>query len=143
MPPPSQRQVLLDVIDRLAAEVGYTGTPLPETRSRLAAQSGRGMVDVLEPDDESFVEHLSLGLAKIPAALGAGEPAGGFEPLVSAALEGAELVMRDALVNGQIDQLTLLLPSFVFLVAHPVAGQDDALALSCRVEEMTREGLGG
>jgi hypothetical protein len=99
------------------------------------------MSSVLDPDDESLVEGLSSGLAKIAMAL-EGAVAAEFEPPVSAALEGAELVMRGALVSGQTEYLTSLLPSFVFLVALPVIHQDEALELSRRAEAMIREALG-
>jgi hypothetical protein len=99
------------------------------------------MAGILSAEDELWVTHLRGGLARIASTL-----SGGAEPphpdAVRAALDGADLVMRGELVNGNDDWLPRLMPSFVFLVVLPIVDQDRALEISRRCAELIERELG-
>jgi len=132
--------VLLRVLDELCSELGAAEREeIPGARSSLGEEGV--MAGILSSEDELAVRSLRQGLARIAAALGdrATSPA---TLAVQAALDGAELVMRGELVNGNGSWLPRLLPSFVFLVALPIVEQDRALALSQRCTELIQRELG-
>jgi hypothetical protein len=132
-----QREALLRVADQLCAELGYAEgeEEVHGAHSRPGGTSGRVM-GVLSPQDESLVATVRRGLAKVAAAAGAARSDGADQSAVSAALDGAELVMRGELARGNATQLPALMPSFVFLVTLPILEQDEALKLSWRTSEL-------
>jgi hypothetical protein len=101
------------------------------------------MAGLLSPEEESLVEAVRQGLAKLAAAVEKDRPqrAGG-EGAVGAALDGVEMVMRGELVIGKAERLPDLMPSFVFLVTLPIVDQDEALQLSRRAAELVEAELG-
>lgn len=126
--------VLLRVADELCAELGDPPCDeIPGARSSLGEEGA--MAGILNSEDELAVTSVRGGLARIAAAL-ASDVSAPDTPAVRAALDGAELVMRGELVNGNGSWLPRLMPSFVFLVALPIAGQDRALELSRRATEL-------
>jgi hypothetical protein len=132
--------VLLRVADELCVELGAGPEEIPSARSSLSEEGV--MAGVLSSEDELAVKGLRRGLARIAAALS--DRAGSPDMLaVQAALDGAELVIRGELVNGNGSWLPRLMPSFVFLVALPIVEQDRALALSRRCTELIQRELGG
>lgn len=137
-----QREALLRVADRLCAELGYADSEeeVDGARSPLGG-SGGGVGEVLSPEDESLVATVRRALAKVAVAAGAARPEAD-RSAVSAALDGAELVMRGELARGNATQLRALMPSFVFLVTLPVVEQDEALELSRRTSELIDGALG-
>jgi hypothetical protein len=138
-----QREALLEVADQLCAEFGYPDGEegMHGTRSALGGTGG-GATGVLSPQDESLVATVRQGLAKVAAAAGATRSEAADKSAVSAALDGAELVMRGELARGNAPQLAALMPSFVFLVTLPIVAQDEALALSRRTSELIDGVLG-
>lgn len=128
--------VLLRVVDALCAELGAaTVDEIPGARSSLGEEGV--MAGILSSEDELAVTSVRGGLAKIASALaGETEVSSQDARAVQAALDGAELVMRGELVNGNGSLLPRLMPSFVFLVALPIVEQDRALALSRRATEL-------
>jgi hypothetical protein len=132
--------VLLRVADQLCAELGAApGAEIPGARSSLREEGV--MAGILSSEDELAVTSVRGGLAQIAAAL-AGETGSADTRAVQAALDGAELVMRGELVNGNGSWLPRLMPSFVFLVALPIVEQDRALALSRRATELIERETG-
>jgi hypothetical protein len=131
---------LLRVVAQLCAELAPPDQgEIPTLPSALG--EGGAMAGILSTEDELWVTRLRSGLARIAAAL-----SGGAEPpdsvAVRAALDGADLVMRGELVNGNEDWLPQLVPSFVFLVALPIVDQDRALEVSRRCAELIELELG-
>jgi hypothetical protein len=127
-----EREALLRVADQLSIELGYVeGEEIPGEHSPLDA--AHGVMGILNSEDELFVSRMRRGLARVAAALDGAGTAGGA---VGAALDGAEMVVRGELVQGNAAQLPSLLPSFVFLVALPVVEQDEALELSRRTTRL-------
>lgn len=143
MPAGNEREALLRVADQLCAELGYAEheAEVPGTRPPLGGD-GSGVSGTLSPEDESLVATIRQSLAKVAAAVSAARRGGAPHSAVSAALDGAELVMRGELASGNAAQLPSLLPSFVFLVTLPVVGQDEALDLSRRTSELIEGALG-
>jgi hypothetical protein len=125
---------LLRVVVKLCAELSPPGQgEIPTVPPELG--EGGAMAGILSAEDELWVTRLRGGLARIATAL-----SGGAELTdsiaVRAALDGADLVMRGELINGNEDWLPQLMPSFVFLVALPIVDQDRALAVSRRCAEL-------
>ena len=137
MPAGDQREALLRVADQLCAEFGGAdGEQEVHSARSLFGGSGGGAMGVLSPQDESLVATVRWGLERVAAAAGAARPEGADQSAVSAALDGAELVMRGELARGSATQLPALMPSFVFLVTLPIVEQDEALKLSQRTSEL-------
>jgi hypothetical protein len=137
------REALLGVADQLGVELGYAeGEELPGERSPLGGEGG-AMAGILDAEDELLVARMRRGLAKVAAALGGEGSEGASGSAVSAALDGAEMVMRGELARGNAGALPALMPSFVFLVALTVVDQDRALELSRRASALLEEALGG
>jgi len=134
--------VLLRVADQLCAELGASpGGEIRGARSSLGAEGV--MAGILSSEDELAVLDVRGGLAKIAGVLaGEDELSPQDTRAVGAALDGAELVMRGELVNGNGNWLPRLMPSFVFLVALPIVEQDRALALSRRAAELIERETG-
>jgi hypothetical protein len=132
------------IADQLWAELGYT-TDVNEVAELRSALAGGGEQEwgALGPDEESLVAEMRRSLAKVAAAAGTARPDGVAKRGVRAALDGAELVMRGELARGNAGHLPALMPSFVFLVTLPIAGQDTALRISKRASELAEETLGG
>jgi hypothetical protein len=137
------REALPGVVDQLSVELGYAeGEELPGAHSPLSGEEG-AMAGILNSEDELLVAGVRHGLAKIAAALGSEGSEGTSGRAVSAALDGAEMVMRGELVRGKAEQLPPLMPSFVFLVALTVVDQDRALELSRRTSKLIEGTFGG
>jgi len=100
------------------------------------------MAGILNSEDELLVVRVRRGLAKIAAALNGEGSEGTSEKAVSAALDGAEMVMRGELVSGNAARLPTLMPSFVFLVTLPVVDQDRAIELSRKTARLVQGALG-
>jgi hypothetical protein len=134
----TQGEALRRVADRLCAEFTDPDAPeLPGLSSTLGGEGG--MARMLDPDDEALVARLRQVLAAIASTLSASTD----DPSVRAietALDGAEFVIRGELVDGNVEHVLRLMPSFVFLVALSVADQDRALELSTRTTELIAEG---
>jgi hypothetical protein len=77
-----------------------------------------------------LVEALIAELRRL--AVASAGPSGTVQP----ALEGAAMVMRQELQDGDEARLAAYLPSFAFLVALPGLGRERALALSARAAEL-------
>jgi hypothetical protein len=131
------REAVLRVADQLCAELGFdeVASELARGRGPLSGD-GIGMLEILDPEDESLVVMIRDALAKVAAALGAGKPDGDAGRAVCAALDGAEMVLRGELVSGNFKRLPALMPSFVFLVTLPIVDQEEALELSRRTSEL-------
>jgi hypothetical protein len=136
------RKTLLQVADQLCAELGYEerDAGAPGALSGLDRDGGR-MTDVLSAEDESLVATVRESLARVAARVGGEEAEDAPEDAISAALDGAEVVMRGELVNGNVEQLPFLIPSFVFLITLPIVEQDRALDLSRRTAELIERTL--
>jgi hypothetical protein len=143
VPAGNERDALLRFADRLCAELGYGegGEEVPGARSPLAG-NGDTTTGVLSPEDESLVATIRRSLAEVAAAIGAERPDGVPQRAVSAALDGAEMVMRGELARGNAAELASLIPGFVFLVALPMVEQDEALDLSRRASKLIEGTLG-
>jgi hypothetical protein len=107
----------------------------------VGGQEGKELLEVVEvtvetarENDETPAGGMRRALEALAAALAKAGPDASLPRGVYAALDGAELVTRAELARGNGNQLPLLLPSFVFLVALPIAGEDEALALARRTE---------
>jgi hypothetical protein len=132
--------MLVRVADRLFAELGDVDFGEFPGAGSILSEKGV-MVGILSSEDELAVTTLRGRLAKIAAALAdTAKPAN--QRAVLAALDGAEMVMRGELVNGNGSGLPRLMPSFIFLVALPIVGQDRALELSRRSAELIEQELG-
>lgn len=137
-----ERKALLRVAEQLSIELGYTeDKAIPGALAPLGGEDG-AMVGILNSDDELLVASVRRGLAKVAAALGAGDSEVASESAIAAALDGAEMVMRGELVSGNAAQLPALMPSFVFLVTLPVVEQDRALELSKRTARLVEGAFG-
>jgi hypothetical protein len=97
------------------------------------------VVEVLGNEEELLAGAMRQAMEKLVAALVAANAETRPPRAVDAALDGTELVARGELTRGNGDQLPLLMPSFVFLVALPIAGEDGALALARRTESLIEE----
>jgi hypothetical protein len=138
-----QREALLRVADQLCAEFGCADGEQEVHGTRLLfSGSGGSVMGALSPQDESLVAAVRRGLAKVAAAAGATRSEDADQSAVSAALDGAELVMRGELARGNATQLPALMPSFVFLITLPIVEQDEALDLSRRTSELIDGALG-
>jgi hypothetical protein len=134
----NEREALLRVARQLGKELGYPeGEEIPGARSALGGEDG-AMAGMLNSEDELLVAGVRRGLAELAAALGGGVSG----RAVSAALDGAEMVMRGELMIGNAAQLPALLPSFVFVVSLPHVDQDRALELSRRTARLVERALG-
>jgi len=135
-------ELLLEAMDRLCAELGGTEGTYELLGAGSALSGGERRSELLSPDEEDLVASMRQGLARIAAAAGAGRRHDARRA-VSAALDGAELVIRGTLTSGKVAELAPLTPSFVFLVTLPVLGQDEALEISRRTSELIEAALRG
>jgi hypothetical protein len=130
-------EALRRVTDRLCAEfTDPEAAELPGLGTTLAVDGG--VNGVLDAEDEALVARLREALARIASTLGADAD----DPPVRAIatmLDGAEFVIRGELVKGNPEGVLSLLPSYVFLVALLVVGQDRAFELSRRTELLTKQ----
>lgn len=135
------RKALLAAANQLSIELGFReGEEAPYADSTLGGDEG-ALVGLLDPEDELLVSGLRRALANVAAAAG-GDSEGIAEKAVGMTLDGIETVMRGELMSGNADQLSELLPSFVFLVTLPVVHQDMALELSRRAARLLEGALG-
>ncbi len=131
-------EALLRVADRLCEETPFDPpAEVPGARSTLAKAGVT--TGILNSEDQALVADLRKALAKLVAGLGGTEDADA--QALGAALDGVEMMMLGQLVSGNEEQLPELMPSFVFMVALPLVGQDRALGLSVRTEELVKEEL--
>ncbi len=139
----NEREALLRLADRLSVELGYPGEgEIPAEYSDVGGEEG-AMVGILNSEDELLVTEIRRGLANVAtAAFDGDEPVGANESAVSAALGGAEMVMRGELVMCNSGRLPALLPGFVFLVTLPAVDQDRALELSKRASALVERTFG-
>jgi hypothetical protein len=135
----NEREVLLAVANQLSVELGYAEGG--EGSYGESTWLGGGEAPGLNAEDELLVSRMRRALANVAAAASGGGPGSVAESAVRAALDGIEAVLRGELASGNADQLSELLPSFVFLVTLPVVHQDRALALSRRVERLIERRL--
>jgi hypothetical protein len=137
VPAGNQRELLLQVADRLSAELGPGDGGEAASAADLGSRAGPS--GVLSPEDESLAMSMRQCLAKVAAGVAAGRPRRGADDAVRAALDGAELVIRGELVTGNADHLVSLMPSFVFLITLPIVDQDEALELARRAAELVED----
>lgn len=128
---------------QLCAELGGAegDGELPGAQSRFADGRAGSRLESLSPEDESLVAAIRRDLAKMAVAIGVAEREITHQTAAGAVLDWAELVMRGELIRGNAEQLTGLMPSFVFLVALAIVGQDEALELSRRTSELIEGSL--
>jgi hypothetical protein len=89
-------------------------------------------------DDDRSIPQLREALAKLAWAATGGAPGSGQEErAVLRALDGVELVMRAELAAERAEMLTEHLPGFVYVVVLPRLGQERAIDLSRRIEQLT------
>lgn len=135
---------MLVAVDQLCSELGYPPceSARPDGRTTFAAGERNLVVGALTSEQESLVSEMRSCLARLAAAVGAGEASGEPKRAVAVALDGAELVLRGHLASGKAEHLPALIPSFVFLVTLPLVEQDEALALARRTSELVDGALG-
>lgn len=132
-------RALAEIGDRLCADFGYrVEDDLPEAAIGEAAAVSNPF-NSLGPEDERLIATARQNLTRLASAMEARRGEGIPEIAVPAMLTGAELVMRSELAAGA--RLSALMPSFVYLVALPTVGQDEALELSQRTTELLAEAL--
>jgi hypothetical protein len=90
----------------------------------------------LSEEDEHLVAELWEGLASLAGSRRA-QPR--LAPAVQGALDGAEFVVRGAILTARPGRLPQLLPSFVFLVMLPISGKPEALRVSRRAARLLAE----
>lgn len=128
-------ETLHRVADRLRAELTDPEAPdLPGIRATLVEKGD--MARILDTEDEASVARLRQALAGIASTLSAHSEEAPPLQAIETALDGAEFVIRGEFSSGDAEHVLRLVPSFVFLVALPVADQDRALALSRRAAEL-------
>lgn len=132
--------MLRRVADSLCDEVGCAGDSEVVLTTGAPSAGERGMAGAIDPEDEQLVAQVRRRLAALAQALGAGRPPG---TAVEAALDGSEMAMWGEIASGNRDRLPSLMPSFVLLVALPIVGHDEALALSRRASELVAAATGG
>jgi hypothetical protein len=137
-------ETLLRIVNQIRSEAGRgpSGKWIPATTPILGGSARHPATAGLRPEDEQFVAAVRQALADLANAVGVETLDAEQQRTVSAALDGAELVTRGQLAMGRPEQLRVLLPSFVFLVALPIVEQDEALSLSRRAGELVDEHLG-
>ena len=133
-------QALLRVADELCTELTDVDTDALSAPRSALAEAGV-MAGILDAEEESLVRELRGALVRIASALGAGPPEAPKARTIGAALDGAEMVIRGELLNGNARQLPDLMPSLVFLVALPIVEQDRALDLSARTKDLVAQAL--
>jgi hypothetical protein len=139
-----RREALIQIVDRLCAELGYGAHQTEPSRDPSSLhRNAEEPWGPLSPEDESLIAAIRQSLAGIASAIWATRSEDALPRTVAAALDGAELAMRGELVSGNAAQLPALMPSFVFLVTLPIVEQDEALELSRRTAELIERQLGG
>jgi hypothetical protein len=133
------REALLRVAKRLSVELGYADGGDTTLGASLSGGQAEAQADTLDPKDERLVAEVRHGLARLADALGAAEHPEPVQRLLTATLDGAEMMMRRELMRGRCERLPALMPSFVFLVALPIAPQDEAIELSQRTIDLLEE----
>ncbi len=136
----AERDRLLEAMAALYTELGDEETPRGSAAEQAAADSvGRGtFAGMLSDEDEELVAAINAALAKIVGAVASQHPER-VDPLPNAiigALGGAEMVMRAEIIDGHIDRLASLLPGFAYVATLPFVGEEEALRLSRRTEEL-------
>jgi hypothetical protein len=140
-----ERELLLRIANQLCSELGrrpsseWLSVASPTFGERGSHTAAAG----LSRGDEELVRTMRQALAEVAGAADTGRLAAERRNSVRAALDGAELVVRGELAMGGRDQVRMLLPSFVFLIALPILQQDDALAISRRARELVEQAFGG
>jgi hypothetical protein len=132
-------EMLLEVARRLCEELSGPPAPTaPNGEGPLPPPSSFGISHGLDAEDRKVVESLRSALSEIALALCPTSGEASPESAV-AALDGIESVVAAELLRGNPEQLPKLMPSFVFLVALQVGGQDRALELCIRAAELIDE----
>ena len=138
-------EALLTAVNELCAELGR-GEATYETHGvdlERSAVHPDLIWGTLSAEDESLVLKMRARLAGLAAVIGTWPAEGVTRQAILVALDSTELVMRGELLRGNAGQLPGLVPSFVYLVAAPLAGQDEALSLSRRTSELIRRARSG
>jgi hypothetical protein len=140
----NEGKTLLWIVRQIRSETGRepSGQWLSAASPTFGGSARHPAAGALGPEDEQFVAAIRQALAELAAAVGVGALDDDRQRTVLAALDGAELVTRGQLALGRPEQLRMLLPSFVFLVALPIVEQDEALSLSRRAGELVDQHLG-
>jgi hypothetical protein len=140
----NELEALLRVLGRLRAElVEAAGEEQVGRREGSAVDAGKGSVLCgLAEEEETLVVAIRRALEKLVAAVGPGQHRIEQGDDVDATLDFVELVIRGELIRSQEEALSPLMPSIVFLVTLPAAGQDEALELSRRTRELIAAILG-
>lgn len=132
--------MLLVVTARLCEELGFTSAREATDVPDLAVPPGRPLAisHDLVTEDERFIADLRRALGKFLMTLDR-DPEEAAKNGALATLDAAESVIGVELLQGRPEQLPKLMPSFVFLLALQVVGQDRALELSERAAELIAE----
>jgi hypothetical protein len=132
--------MLLAVIARLCEELAPSWPREATNGPGLVAPSGRrlAIANDLTPEDERLVADLRAALGRLVLTL---EPNPGERARngALATLDAAESVMGIELLQGRLERLPRIMPSFVFLLTLQVAAQDRAIELSERAAELIEE----
>jgi hypothetical protein len=132
--------MLLVVTARLCEELGSTSSREAAGDPNLPVPPGRPLAisHELDPKDERFVAGLRGALGKIVMTLDPDPEEAAMDGAL-AALDAAESMIGVELLQSRPERLPKLMPSFVFLLARQVVGQDRALELSERAAELIAE----
>jgi hypothetical protein len=135
---------LLAAISQLCAELG-DGESRPSEQCAGAQAPGLAAIafeGMLDSRDARLVDAIRGELALLAAtALGSGPQPAAVSDAVQVAQDGAELVMRRELSEGNPEKLADFLPSFVYLIVLAPRGEERAQELSLRAQELLGVGL--
>lgn len=130
-----ERDVLVEIADRLCESLGYAGDGGLAVEARV-----QGLGGVLDGEDQELVAAFRQSLTRIAAALGAGAE-GPAATAVEALLGGVELVLRRELAMGNPPRLKEFFPSAVYLVSLPLVEYEQAQELADRTSTLLDEFL--
>jgi hypothetical protein len=128
---------LLAVVRELYRELGYDEASEGPKKAWLQSSQAELWERRETPGDE-LADLLREALAKLACAAD-GEGTERKERAVSAALDGAELVMRCEIAAGRPAAIADHLPGFVYMVTLPGLGRKGALAVSRRAAELVED----
>jgi hypothetical protein len=139
----TERDRLLGALSELRAELdaerGRSGGRRGKTiGSTTEPMSGGAYGGLLSEEEEGLVSAIGEALIKIASAASGAHPerSAALPSAIVGALGGAELVMRGEIMAGRAERLPQLLPGFTYLATLPYLGDEEALRVSRRTEEL-------